>query len=294
MARVRAHPRRCGADIIANRLSQEVLGSSPQVRGRPPMTDIDWGWERLIPAGAGQTSARALSFWSWTAHPRRCGADRWESDPGRKAVGSSPQVRGRRRTRRRVAHRSRAHPRRCGADHAGVPVEWLPRGSSPQVRGRLDMLQSSLRGRGLIPAGAGQTAGRRACPAWRWAHPRRCGADVSRSGRLSSHRGSSPQVRGRHVAEVATEADCGLIPAGAGQTSSHCLSVIGFSGSSPQVRGRPAPGGADALQEGLIPAGAGQTTAAPPAARPSSAHPRRCGADRARAGGKPYVQGSSP
>ena len=147
-----------------------------------------------------------------------------------------------------------------------------------------------------------------------WAHPRRCGADVLIQAAEDPQVGSSPQVRGRPGRCCGCFKLRRLIPAGAGQTTS--WSVIGSAigahsrrcgadaklragahqdmGSSPQVRGRRIPDVVIAGVLGLIPAGAGQTSASPRTPTASTAHPRRCGADRPRASASASVFGSSP
>ena len=253
-----AHPRRCGADIPDIAPEQSPQGSSPQVRGRLLASIKDRVVNRLIPAGAGQTSIFAPTCHSCTAHPRRCGADFACFFVGEVAGGSSPQVRGRPagewgsrfggglipagagQTPVRVRGLSppTAHPRRCGADRDREVVIQFSLGSSPQVRGRRAGGRERAAGPGLIPAGAGQTvAAVRAVPA-AGAHPRRCGADPG--------------------ALRAVAVWVGLIPAGAGQTGSgrfprcpraahprRCGADSKASsarssptGSSPQVRGR--------------------------------------------------------
>ena len=156
-------------------------------------------------------------MWSAWAHPRRCGADGWDELAERLVDGSSPQVRGRlflddlgqvcfrlipagagqTRGRCLLARRGRAHPRRCGADDRVLAIARGERGSSPQVRGRRVACQQPVGAVGLIPAGAGQTFTTNKYSKTRWAHPRRCGADLVLGGELLAHLGSSPQVRGR-------------------------------------------------------------------------------------------------
>ena len=134
---------------------------------------------------------------------------------------------------------------------------------------------------GLIPAGAGQTPAPTSDATARWAHPRRCGADLNPDASMVYQRGSSPRVRGRLVSFLGVAAPVGLIPAGAGQTTcadsqrsrswahprgcaadnSSASGSAGNSGSSPRVRGRPPGLQPHRAGRGLIPAGAGQTWA---------------------------------
>ena len=233
---------------------------------------------RLIPAGAGQTGrTRGGPKWRW-AHPRRCGADDRPEVKPHADGGSSPQVRGRLMVQDYAGGNSglipagagqtpltlgqkgdtAAHPRRCGADSSTTspPVNWT--GSSPQVRGRPAMNACGCSPTRLIPAGAGQTGRTRGGPKWRWAHPRRCGADDRPEVKPHADGGSSPQVRGRLMVQDYAGGNSGLIPAGAGQTVAwissrrrsrahprRCGADVPYAapihwgwGSSPQVRGR--------------------------------------------------------
>ena len=190
-----AHPRRCGDHPTLFRCRARSVGSSPQVRGPliPPIAVLTL--QRLIPAGAGTTSALCNPQIQRRAHPRRCGDHGGCFYCYRGAGGSSPQVRGpqvyapgHRRpdglipagagTTREVDATCtfhRAHPRRCG-DHKDVWSLLITiQGSSPQVRGPPPTLAVVFSTLGLIPAGAGTTQ----IVSWKkskpWAHPRRCG-----------------------------------------------------------------------------------------------------------------------
>ena len=268
------------------------------------------------------------------AHPRRCGADGDGAHCVSLSPGSSPQVRGRLRgtaagvlggglipagAGQTTAWRTTfslfaAHPRRCGADRRSPARRRLVRGSSPQVRGRQRAQRREEKMHGLIPAGAGQTRSEVAAANAAPAHPRRCGADADAAFLRASARGSSPQVRGRLVADPARELIPRLIPAGAGQTGRHrtrtilsrahprrcgadttpCSSTRVESGSSPQVRGRLDYKVDHITRKGLIPAGAGQTLVDDLLFPRQPAHPRRCGADSAPVIYILHVWGSSP
>ena len=309
-------------------------GSSPQVRGRLHSEVAHAAADGLIPAGAGQTA------WGhpWRdfggAHPRRCGADPGILRTTHTARGSSPQVRGRRRSGippvrlvglipagagqtlpsqyRRYA--VRAHPRRCGADKYRHQGRSDGAGSSPQVRGRPAPGGAARRRAGLIPAGAGQTEQRRGHFRTNWAHPRRCGADSCPPPLHQPGPGSSPQVRGRLGCADGSGHLRGLIPAGAGQTVGQspepparrahprrCGADVkqvqaqaDMAGSSPQVRGRRRHPLNLRTTGGLIPAGAGQTCFGQFLPVHLRAHPRRCGADCSAVPPESLRGGSSP
>ena len=255
----------------------------------------------------------------WWAHPRGCGADGSSGGCGHYPQGSSPRVRGRRNVARQRNHATglipagagqtsesvqtgrgrRAHPRGCGAD--GIRKAWnlVSKGSSPRVRGRPEVRSRHAAGMGLIPAGAGQTSGCGTRCSCRRAHPRGCGADNADELEHRSIAGSSPRVRGRRAISILKGGEGGLIPAGAGQTSSKtparstapahprgCGADLpaghgagGRRGSSPRVRGRLNYLVVTCVGDGLIPAGAGQTRSLRSRFWRSGAHPRGCGAD---------------
>ena len=173
----RAHPRGCGADRSTSPTSWKPIGSSPRVRGRRGEVGVDVVHVGLIPAGAGQTSNKWVTFDARTAHPRGCGADIGDIKRRWPDVGSSPRVRGRRRSDQAVDATGRlipagagqtgagvvsdsgsgAHPHGCGADRTKHRPNGSTSGSSPRVRGRPDDDQLGVRVSGLIPAGARQT-----------------------------------------------------------------------------------------------------------------------------------------
>ena len=173
------------------------------------------------------------------------------------------------------------------------------RGSSPRVRGRLLTIGADGFFPRLIPAGAGQTSSRQASRFRRRAHPRGCGADVPVTAVAMFWMGSSPRVRGRPCPSCRCLPRPGLIPAGAGQTSSpssttprqwaHPRGCGADSrndyvlhegrGSSPRVRGRHRRRRAPHRPGRLIPAGAGQTVGVSGVGFLWWAHPRGCGAD---------------
>ena len=69
-------------------------GSSPRVRGtcsQNGLSSIRYG---LIPAGAGNIHAEAVSFVPFRAHPRGCGEHAFRKGYGKVGQGSSPRVRG--------------------------------------------------------------------------------------------------------------------------------------------------------------------------------------------------------
>ena len=228
----------CGADNITFPTGQEVLGSSPRVRGRPRLTGRRRQAQRLIPACAGQTTTPSCPPQHAWAHPRVCGADHWGTLNEVDGSGLIPACAGQTWLYVQAGSVTWAHPRVCGADPQVGHSETVVNGSSPRVRGRRPDHQDDLP---LV-----------------WAHPRVCGADCPGRERLDGHLGSSPRVRGRRATAGEKQHAQGLIPACAGQTrhyaptppasrahprvcgadtfrSVHGCAVVG---SSPRVRGR--------------------------------------------------------
>ena len=330
----RAHPRGCGADYTTREGEQRTQGSSPRVRGRLGsfrLGDVLGGSSPrvrgrrftqflqnrhvgLIPAGAGQTSSGSSKPTRAGAHPRGCGADRHGRGrqlhhPGLISAGA-----GQTDSRTPSVKSRRAHPRGCGADLKRGTFTISSGGSSPRVRGRPGCTCKPVPSPGLIPAGAGQTWLYVQAGSVTWAHPRGCGADQIAHDAPEDELGSSPRVRGRHIADSGSGPSRGLIPAGAGQTSVSACSGVTMTahprgcgadqtldyvylpkgGSSPRVRGRPSGVERGGKRFGLIPAGAGQTAGRRnPPTRPG-AHPRGCGADSSASPTTHAGDGSSP
>ena len=166
----------------------------------------------------------------------------------------------------------------------------------------------------IIPARAGQTAGRRSGCCQPTDHPRACGANVSAEVDDFLQCGSSPRVRGKRLRKAIRSAIRRIIPARAGQTSAgldgadvppdhpracganhECRPLMVLPvGSSPRVRGKLA-----GLTRGfprlrIIPARAGQTDSKRRASPTPSDHPRACGANSRSVSELSTSTGSSP
>ena len=162
-----------------------------------------------------------------------------------------------RKTKRTV--RARDHPRVCG-EHRGMDTRpGIRLGSSPRMRGTHTAKIVCRDVVGIIPAYAGNT-GSLFQPAIRLEdHPRVCGEHTYPYTFRNGKQGSSPRMRGTHVAGNATPVDSGIIPAYAGNTCSGYGRALwtrdhprvcgehGFQtacsaplrGSSPRMRGTP-------------------------------------------------------
>jgi len=317
------------------RVSREgVGGSSPLARGGPARSGGGVLVGRLIPAGAGRTTLQLGAGPVAGAHPRWRGADHAPTRGRAGCGGSSPLARGGRpwglllplrrglipagagRTvgRLTAAPELRAHPRWRGADvRRQFSRRWMM-GSSPLARGGHEGFCCWASRPGLIPAGAGRTRSAHRPPGRRPAHPRWRGADRGAKFRSLTMPGSSPLARGGLLDATAPMQTVGLIPAGAGRTStaSRIASALrahprwrgadfeepnpytSFEGSSPLARGGLGGRGLQSSPAGLIPAGAGRTTRESRTGCPSGAHPRWRGADLTRASFGTSQPGSSP
>ena len=295
-----AHPRVCGENVVPRALAGVTAGSSPRVRGKqalPVRARLATG---LIPACAGKTWRGRRFPWGSRAHPRVCGENADGAITALSIGGSSPRVRGKRRTRLSLAWKVRlipacagktlsvrtrsrkvtAHPRVCGENSPAGAAGVGAGGSSPRVRGKQLSLELEEVERWLIPACAGKTALRSATVLPASAHPRVCGENYPLLRPFMKAAGSSPRVRGKLILAMLLEACRGLIPACAGKTRSACallslewahprvcgenrcssLSDLADAGSSPRVRGKPGIASHAAGSSRLIPACAGKTT----------------------------------
>ena len=214
-------------------------GSSPLARGTRHGGSDHAETRGLIPARAGNTTLRHLVSNSDRAHPRSRG-EHCPSLPYKLcSQGSSPLARGTRFGGRIVSvflgliparagntltccwyfFSARAHPRSRGEHARSSSTRVTTQGSSPLARGTPQCLDSESRSGGLIPARAGNTAGRTSGRGKPWAHPRsrgepgpvidatlRIGLIPARAGNTTvgaSRRGrgrAHPRSRGEHLA----------------------------------------------------------------------------------------------
>ena len=197
----RAHPRSRGENTHGGSQFSAITGSSPLTRGKLDRRSGRPVNERLIPAHAGKTRARARGLGCWWAHPRSCGENGLAATSCSRVLGSSPLTRGKlARTqtgttltritpahagktsiRRRLRRTSRAHPRSRGENLLPTRSIRTLGGSSPLTRGKR-----------------------------------------SRGTRMETHSGSSPLTRGKLARESLQRAFDGLIPAYAGKTTQRC------------------------------------------------------------------------
>ena len=167
-----------------------------------------------------------------------CGEHCPRKPPGWGRWGSSPHVRGARRSATRDCGLrgiipacagstgssdsawtgNRDHPRMCG-EHCWTSARTSTTpGSSPHVRGALLVSAVSGINRGIIPACAGSTRIRQRPLHTTRDHPRMCGEHVPPVRVGGAPSGSSPHVRGALGHACCERVHCGIIPACAGST----------------------------------------------------------------------------
>ena len=198
-AQIPVHPRGCGEREVYYRRGGRYHGSSPRVRGTPPVATDTADMHRFIPAGAGNANAVAIGSAAPPVHPRGCGERRPWPPIQPICTGSSPRVRGTRTpwpsaqqlhrfipagagnawSQSRTFLPPAVHPRGCG-ERPIVGTRYVQiDGSSPRVRGTLSVLQQCPTSERFIPAGAGNahqaTEGGSVSPV----HPRGCGERIA-------------------------------------------------------------------------------------------------------------------
>ena len=213
-----------------------MAGSSPRVRGTPAARRRAAVVARFIPAGAGNAPADRSLDRSAAVHPRGCGERLPELEPEPDLSGSSPRVRGTRQRARPSGEIRRfipagagnarrrwpapvstpVHPRGCGERATATPGTITTCGSSPRVRGTPKEICIEPGKSRFIPAGAGNALCRRANRGSRAVHPRGCGERSAVQKTDEMLHGSSPRVRGTHVAAHNRGYVRRFIPAGAG------------------------------------------------------------------------------
>ena len=210
------HPRSRGEYHIRCRNPIEGIGSSPLSRG------IHRGRRRgrvlrgIIPALAGNTTAKRTLTTSGADHPRSRGEYAYASNRASSAAGSSPLSRGIRSPSPDYHHPSRIIPALAGntnsrclskcspPDHPRSRGEYLTAaenamsapGSSPLSRGIRNLRRLDQRPRGIIPALAGNTRSGVFSMGWTGDHPRSRGEYGCRRSGGWLLLGSSPLSRG--------------------------------------------------------------------------------------------------
>ena len=232
----RDHPRVCGEHGRIRSPIRMSAGSSPRMRGTH-LTNPDLTPNRgIIPAYAGNTTARLQNIEILGDHPRVCGEHARRAFASLSGMGSSPRMRG--THYRSIAVRApigiipayagntvldwesqdnpRDHPRVCGEHTLSGIAERTGLGSSPRMRGTLAVCNDS-------------SAANRD-------HPRVCGEHMRKINDNVIIPGSSPRMRGTLLRYGVVYRYDGIIPAYAGNT--RCASSgVRLSRDHPRVCG---------------------------------------------------------
>ena len=199
--------------------SRAARGSSPLARGLP-LTPAYWRRRtRIIPARAGFTGPRLRPRRRRGDHPRSRGVYRRVPDGDQRGIGIIPARAGFTKTKREVV----------------ATEPWI------------------------IPARAGFTGAGRRAPGWRGDHPRSRGVYLVHARARAQGNGSSPLARGLLAPVPITRVQGRIIPARAGFTAGHEISVSVAGGSSPLARGLRSGLPEGGFLRGIIPARAGFT-----------------------------------
>ena len=197
------HPRGCGEHNTGTKNKRPVRGSSPRMRGAPPVHILLQQPKRIIPADAGSTQRhyqRQDRAWD---HPRGCGEHIVCPKGPQHFPGSSPRMRGARpiivcpERRDRIIpadagstteqfsrnFAKKDHPRGCGEHRHYRCLEWAWRGSSPRMRGAPCLTVRIYPWPGIIPADAGSTRPNSLSADAVRDHPRGCGEHNNCNGR---------------------------------------------------------------------------------------------------------------
>ena len=208
------------------------------MRGTPCCFGGSFGVSGIIPAHAGNTHTATFGRTGTRDHPRACG-EHITTSPGYRIVkGSSPRMRGTRKSdtiqptsagiipahagntsmNASMASMTRDHPRACGEHFCSASTIASTIGSSPRMRGTLQLVLDFDQLCGIIPAHAGNTGHSvHPFPSLR-DHPRACGEHAAVPLSLVGIMGSSPRMRGTPVRRRPDNGRARIIPAHAGNT----------------------------------------------------------------------------
>ena len=295
----------------------ETYGSSPRVRGTPRAWPPNCDLIRFIPACAGNAGRGGWGPDQAAVHPRVCGERGGRPMRYDHICGSSPRVRGTRRSSRQAAAPGRfipacagnaeerwlegiaksVHPRVCGERRPPLSGQGVRVGSSPRVRGTPGRGSAAIAPPRFIPACAGNAAPSGPGTGRAPVHPRVCGERSWAARSIMPSPGSSPRVRGTPSPSPAACPSGRFIPACAGNALAPggrhphgtvhprvCGERTGggggwgvASGSSPRVRGTLHNLWCQPRYVRFIPACAGNAWGPSPGSYIAPVHPRVCG-----------------
>ena len=150
------HPRVCGENCATARDLEDMLGTSPRMRGKPPIENSQSSIRRNIPAYAGKTSITDTTPVLSEEHPRVCGENIESKGLSVCVKGTSPRMRGKLWAVQRDATGARnipayagktqpepqyrrqpwEHPRVCGENFCPATQSQQLGGTSPRMRGK--------------------------------------------------------------------------------------------------------------------------------------------------------------
>ena len=190
-----------------------------------------------IPACAGEPRRRWTRLRHAGVYPRVCGGTAVSLPRRARQRGLSPRVRGNLGAHQRLklddgsipacagepvresggGEQMGVYPRVCGGTPVLLSVSSVFEGLSPRVRGNRGHRLRHLRGRGSIPACAGEPRIECLPRSHHGVYPRVCGGTRRRGARRWALRGLSPRVRGNQLPELVRRHVVGSIPACAGE-----------------------------------------------------------------------------
>ena len=207
------------------------------MRGSPAATGRDQPGPGPIPAHAGEPRRGSCCSGGSGAYPRACGGAPPVAKDGTTPEGLSPRMRGSRgivgagssfagpipaHAGEPMPPRPReslpwAYPRACGgASNRPTPTSCKT-GLSPRMRGSQLERLGGERGRGPIPAHAGEPCRRSGTGGALAAYPRACGGAGRSVDHNLCHHGLSPRMRGSPAVTMNLANPLGPIPAHAGE-----------------------------------------------------------------------------
>ena len=184
---------------------------------------------RFIPADAGNTACSPHTAGAVPVHPRGCGEYVLRAVGGLHRHGSSPRMRGIRRSGRSLPFWSAVHPRGCGEYILSRPRGLVHGGSSPRMRGIRTYPRAAEQLERFIPADAGNTGHSPFANSQATVHPRGCGEYSIILDGAQTTLGSSPRMRGIQFQRHYHHGRDRFIPADAGNT--HLLAPRGRRGT---------------------------------------------------------------
>ena len=195
----RVYPRVCGGTGWIRVNDEGCAGLSPRVRGNPVSMLLRFISSGSIPACAGEPKTSRPIPTMNGVYPRVCGgtfarltlqdieeglSPRVRGNPGHgrehePLAGSIPACAGEPLRSGARGGDGRVYPRVCGGTRQSLAGTTVVRGLSPRVRGNREPRRGDRRGRGSIPACAGEPSIRRWAVRWPRVYPRVCGGTSS-------------------------------------------------------------------------------------------------------------------